>query len=129
MDNPHLDSNFENRLSNLPRDLKDRYLDRDKMGLTIYQRFAMPIIRWLYFGQIGSGRTEVLAHVFIQRAIETEDKVHLFDHSGHTSDDRARGHRFMMERIDFIMKHCYTEYEYRFSLANMSLKVWKRKQS
>jgi hypothetical protein len=81
----------------------------------------------LLYGQIGSGRTHLLAHVFIRRSIEIGDFVQFFDHAFLTTDARMRGIQVMQANIERVCDKFYPEYECIFKRSNNSVRVSKRR--
>jgi hypothetical protein len=63
--------------------LDSRLVDRKRSSeLTLLQQLALPSIKWLLDSRaIGSGRTTLMAHAFVQLAIERPNtSIQIFDH-------------------------------------------------
>lgn len=124
LDNPHLPKAFKDQLVNVSKEQRDRLADQDPYGLTILQQFAMKIIRWYFYGQVGSGRTHLTVHLIIRRAIETKDSVMVFDHTlDHVGKERV------IRQIAHVISACYPKYDYEIRLQTMSVRVWKREST
>lgn len=90
--------------------------------LTAIQTFALPIVKWLLGGQLGAGRTTVMAHAFVQLAIERQgEPIHLFDHGQAQGNDHFRGSQIMARACQKITKEYYAQYNWQFKQSDMTL--------
>lgn len=122
IENPHLDTMFAERLSAGDPAFTRRFLDPDPRNLTIFQQMALPVLRWFFFGQRASGRTHILAHVLIERAIETGEPVDVFDHE---MRNNPRGADLMARVIERQMFQ-FPEYRMVYNRAQRSITVYRQ---
>jgi len=121
IENPFVDGRY---FDNLPSDVRHRFLDEHKRGLTILQQMAFPVVRWLLFGQRASGRTTLLAHVYIEEALKTGQWVEIgYDHHSVWHRDKAR----LIDRIQEVLMSRYRDCEYRLRMSDDALIVRKRR--
>ena len=121
-ENPYLDgAAFEERIKGLPKEVRDDILDTHPVGLTLYQQMAFPVVRWLFFGQRGSGKSHLLAHVMLAEAA----KGRTVSIVTHEQSHRARD--WMVDTIKREAKAHYPKYQltinkahYIFTLAKES---------
>lgn len=128
-DNPHINEDNKKRLlGGLSAREYEALVDSERYGLTLYQRFAYPVIRWFFFGQRGSGRSVLLAHVLVRRAIEVSpEQVSLFDHISFEVGRQFRGQEYMARIIVDVANRYSKNYDLAYYRSTHTISMTKRK--
>lgn len=98
------------------------------MELTEVQKMALPILEWLFDPRIkvgGVGRTTLMAHYFIQRAIKTGEPVRPFDHH-HPYEYSHNAHSIFPVIKQMATSDDYKEYDFIWYMSSGSFTM-KRK--
>jgi hypothetical protein len=122
-ENPYVDNDMiRERVELLPKEARQLFMGPYPKGLTATQMFAIPVLKWMIYGQIAGGKTTALAHAIIQAAIECpKRKFWAVDHVIFRGGDSAYARRLMFEKIQDVWKEHYSDFICHFNQANQTI--------